>query len=227
MYLGLLIMCGFVLFDTQLIIEKAENGDKDYVWWGNVLTASKVPMSPLSAGLHFPITKCCANASSHSEPYNWASVLKKSNLMHHIVLSDELAARSTWWCSSVGLTLSRLTDFCSREGDSQLVDNSIFDDDPEATTSSDKRQHNTYLNSLLYLATRVVPVAADYLWPQPSLRGWSLFFGCADGAALKKRHLRYSIFRTLSWTVGLVIDQMCNVKSWAGRQSFGFIDPSW
>uniref|UniRef100_A0A3P9DAJ6 Transmembrane BAX inhibitor motif containing 6 n=1 Tax=Maylandia zebra TaxID=106582 RepID=A0A3P9DAJ6_9CICH len=32
MYLGLLIMCGFVLFDTQLIIEKAENGDKDYVW---------------------------------------------------------------------------------------------------------------------------------------------------------------------------------------------------
>lgn len=34
MYLGLFIMCGFVLFDTQLIIEKAENGDKDYVWWG-------------------------------------------------------------------------------------------------------------------------------------------------------------------------------------------------
>lgn len=32
MYVGLLIMCGFVLFDTQLIIEKAENGDKDYVW---------------------------------------------------------------------------------------------------------------------------------------------------------------------------------------------------
>ncbi|KAM9786097.1 putative Bax inhibitor 1 [Neosynchiropus ocellatus] len=31
MYLGLLIMCGFVLFDTQLIIEKSENGDKDYV----------------------------------------------------------------------------------------------------------------------------------------------------------------------------------------------------
>lgn len=147
MYLGLLIMCGFVLFDTQLIIEKAENGDKDYVWWGNVLTASKVPMSPLSAGLHFPITKCCANASSHSEPYNWASVLKKSNLMHHIVLSDELAARSTWWCSSVGLTVSQLTDFCSREGDSQLVDNSIFDDDPEATTSSDKRQHNSYLGN--------------------------------------------------------------------------------
>ncbi|KAM4700257.1 bax inhibitor 1 isoform 2-T2 [Discoglossus pictus] len=32
MYIGLLIMCGFVLFDTQLIIEKAEHGDKDYVW---------------------------------------------------------------------------------------------------------------------------------------------------------------------------------------------------
>lgn len=32
MYLGLVIMCGFVLFDTQLIIEKVEHGDKDYVW---------------------------------------------------------------------------------------------------------------------------------------------------------------------------------------------------
>ncbi|XP_071943395.1 probable Bax inhibitor 1 [Antedon mediterranea] len=32
MYVGLLMFCGFVLFDTQLIIEKKRNGDNDYVW---------------------------------------------------------------------------------------------------------------------------------------------------------------------------------------------------
>jgi FtsH-binding integral membrane protein len=31
LYLGLLLMCGFVLYDTQLIIEKRRHGDKDFV----------------------------------------------------------------------------------------------------------------------------------------------------------------------------------------------------
>jgi len=32
LYVGLLAFCGFVVFDTQLIIEKAAEGNKDYVW---------------------------------------------------------------------------------------------------------------------------------------------------------------------------------------------------
>lgn len=31
-YLGVLMYCAFVMIDTQLIIERAENGDKDYIW---------------------------------------------------------------------------------------------------------------------------------------------------------------------------------------------------
>ncbi|XP_063325336.1 probable Bax inhibitor 1 [Pelmatolapia mariae] len=31
-YLGVLMYCAFVTIDTQLIVEKAENGDKDYIW---------------------------------------------------------------------------------------------------------------------------------------------------------------------------------------------------
>lgn len=31
MYLGLAVMCGFIVYDTQNILEKARHGDKDYV----------------------------------------------------------------------------------------------------------------------------------------------------------------------------------------------------
>lgn len=31
LYLGLLVMCGFVLYDTQLIVEKAKSGNLDYL----------------------------------------------------------------------------------------------------------------------------------------------------------------------------------------------------
>lgn len=32
LYGGLVIMCGFVLYDTQLIVEKRRRGDQDYIW---------------------------------------------------------------------------------------------------------------------------------------------------------------------------------------------------
>jgi len=32
LYFGLLIFCGFVMFDTQLVIEKRINGYQDYIW---------------------------------------------------------------------------------------------------------------------------------------------------------------------------------------------------
>ena len=32
LYGGLLIFCAFVLYDTQLIVEKARSGDDDYIW---------------------------------------------------------------------------------------------------------------------------------------------------------------------------------------------------
>ena len=32
LYFGLILFCGFILFDTQLIVEKFESGDTDYLW---------------------------------------------------------------------------------------------------------------------------------------------------------------------------------------------------
>jgi FtsH-binding integral membrane protein len=32
LYLGFFIMCGFILYDTQLIVEKRRRGDNDYIW---------------------------------------------------------------------------------------------------------------------------------------------------------------------------------------------------
>lgn len=32
LYFGLVLFCGFILFDTQLIVEKFELGDNDYLW---------------------------------------------------------------------------------------------------------------------------------------------------------------------------------------------------
>lgn len=32
LYMGLLMFCGFVVFDTQLIVEKRRHGDTDFVW---------------------------------------------------------------------------------------------------------------------------------------------------------------------------------------------------
>jgi len=32
MYVGLLIFCAFILYDTQLIVEKRRRGDDDYIW---------------------------------------------------------------------------------------------------------------------------------------------------------------------------------------------------
>ena len=32
LYFGLLLFCGFVLFDTQLIVEKFNHGNDDFIW---------------------------------------------------------------------------------------------------------------------------------------------------------------------------------------------------
>lgn len=31
-YMGLLVFCGFIIYDTQLIVEKHRQGDNDYIW---------------------------------------------------------------------------------------------------------------------------------------------------------------------------------------------------
>ncbi len=32
LYFGLFLFCGFILFDTQLIVEKYNSGNTDYIW---------------------------------------------------------------------------------------------------------------------------------------------------------------------------------------------------
>lgn len=32
LYVGLFVMMGFILYDTQLIMEKRRRGDDDYIW---------------------------------------------------------------------------------------------------------------------------------------------------------------------------------------------------
>lgn len=31
-YVGLAVMCAFILYDTQIIMEKRRNGDRDFIW---------------------------------------------------------------------------------------------------------------------------------------------------------------------------------------------------